>query len=230
MSVEGPWAYCCWLPTQTANRQTLSSVSVGCLLSSTNQQGLQMSPFCTENSCSTLPEGKTSTRTTSHQYILFIYDCAQAFCTLFFGTLNSGPQPLMPTFQNWISHNGATKLSCVSFLLLVSHNLQKNGKLTLMLYSVCQLLIICSSAQVYHWYLPLCQLFKGNSCLPLASASVPSVKRAVSLTCEWTILDLERLYTNAAPPISLSRSTLSSEIMKMKWKLNRQWKGIMLNM
>ena len=51
--------------------------------------------------------------------------------------------------------------------------------------------------------------------LPLASANVQSVKSAVSLTSERTILDLERLYTNATPPISLSRSTLSSEIIKM---------------
>lgn len=68
-------------------------------------------------------------------------------------------------------------------------------------------------------------LMQTHTRLPLASANVPSVKSAVSLTSERTILDLERLYTNATPPISLSRSTLSSEIIKMFFVI--QWICIM---
>lgn len=49
-----------------------------------------------------------------------------------------------------------------------------------------------------HWY------------TPLASATVPRVKRAASFTSSWTTLDLERFWINVTPPSSLRRSTVSS--------------------
>lgn len=54
------WSYCCWLPAQAANKQRVASVSAGCPHSLDNQQGLQISHFCTENSCSRLTKWKTN--------------------------------------------------------------------------------------------------------------------------------------------------------------------------
>lgn len=129
MSVEEPWSYCCWLPTQTASRQTLSSESVGCLLSSTDQQPLQTSPSCTENSCNTLPGEEISS-------VLWI--CKTYAASQFRTTASDAYISSLKLVKKKIQKN----VHVYPLQLLISSSLWKNDG------GVCQLPIICSSLRV----------------------------------------------------------------------------------